>query len=48
MHRGKTIQSKDGSTYALKAKLKRINQLKFRGYLGISLLGKTMKITRVK
>ncbi|QMW03140.1 DUF2147 domain-containing protein [Spirosoma foliorum] len=32
----------------MKAKLKSINQLEFRGYVGISLLGQTMKFKRVQ
>jgi len=45
---GKLYNPDDGRTYSLKAKLKSINQLEFRGYLGISLLGQTMKFKRVQ
>lgn len=45
---GKLYNPSDGDTYSLKAKLKTENELHFRGYLGISLLGKTMKFKRVQ
>jgi len=45
---GKLYNPDDGRTYSLKAKLKSINQLEFRGYLGISLLGQTMKFNRIQ
>ncbi len=38
----------DGDTYKLNAKLKNENELHFRGYVGVSLWGKTMKFKRVK
>jgi uncharacterized protein (DUF2147 family) len=44
---GKLYNPSDGNTYSLKAKLKSINQLEFRGYMGVSLLGKTMKFKRI-
>lgn len=44
---GKLYNPDDGSFYSLKAKLKTADQLVFRGYMGISLLGKTMKLKRV-
>jgi len=43
---GKLYNPSDGDTYSLNAKLKNANELHFRGYLGISLLGKTMKFKR--
>lgn len=36
------------SVDSLKAKLKNADELNFRGYLGIPLLGKTMKFKRIK
>ncbi|GAB3962920.1 DUF2147 domain-containing protein [Spirosoma harenae] len=45
---GKLYNPDDGRTYSLKAKLKSVNQLEFRGYVGISLLGQTMKFKRVQ
>lgn len=45
---GKLYNPDGGDEYNLKAKLKSINQLEFRGYMGISLLGKTMKFKRVQ
>lgn len=45
---GKLYNPSDGDTYSLKAKLKNADELNFRGYLGISLLGKTMKFKRIK
>ncbi|WP_343657843.1 DUF2147 domain-containing protein [Chryseobacterium sp.] len=44
---GKLYNPSDGDTYSLSAKLKNANELHFRGYLGISLLGKTMKFKRI-
>ncbi|WP_299183057.1 DUF2147 domain-containing protein [uncultured Chryseobacterium sp.] len=44
---GKLYNPSDGDTYSLNAKLKSANELHFRGYLGISLLGKTMKFKRI-
>lgn len=45
---GKLYNPSDGDTYSLNAKLKSENELHFRGYLGISLLGKTMKFIRIQ
>lgn len=45
---GKLYNPSDGDTYSLNAKLKNENELHFRGYLGISLLGKTMKFKRIQ
>lgn len=45
---GKLYNPSDGDTYSLNAKLKNINELHFRGYLGVSLLGKTMKFKRIQ
>lgn len=45
---GKLYNPSDGDTYSLNAKLKNANELHFRGYLGISLLGKTMKFKRIQ
>lgn len=44
---GKLYNPSDGDTYSLHAKLKTENELHFRGYLGFSLLGKTMKFKRI-
>lgn len=38
----------DGRTYSLNATLKSNDLLEFRGYIGISLLGKTMNFKRVR
>ncbi|PZR32719.1 MAG: DUF2147 domain-containing protein [Azospira oryzae] len=45
---GKLYNPDDGDTYSLKAKLKSTDLLEFRGYVGISLLGKTMKLKRIQ
>lgn len=45
---GKLYNPTDGDTYSLNAKLKSADELHFRGYLGISLLGKTMKFKRIQ
>lgn len=45
---GKLYNPTNGETYSLNAKLKDENELNFRGYLGISLLGKTMKFKRIQ
>lgn len=45
---GKLYNPSEGDTYSLKAKLKNADELHFRGYLGIALLGKTMKFKRIK
>ncbi len=44
----KLYNPSDGDTYSLNAKLKNENELHFRGYLGVSLLGKTMKFKRIR
>ncbi|WP_420148521.1 DUF2147 domain-containing protein [Spirosoma sp.] len=44
---GKLYNPDDGRTYRLKAQLKNSSELEFRGYVGISLLGQTMKLNRV-
>ena len=44
---GKLYNPDDGNFYSLKAKLKNNNELDFRGFMGVSLLGKTMKFKRV-
>lgn len=46
--RGKLYNPTDGDTYSLNAKLKSADELHFQGYLGISLLGKTMKFKRIQ
>lgn len=45
---GNLYNPEEGRNYNVKAKLKTINELDFRGYVGISLLGKTMKFKRIK
>lgn len=45
---GKLYNPTDGNSYSLKAKLTDINNLQFRGYMGVSLLGKTMKFRRIR
>ncbi|WP_312764702.1 DUF2147 domain-containing protein [Epilithonimonas sp.] len=45
---GKLYNPTDGNSYSLKAKLTDINHLQFRGYMGVSLLGKTMKFRRIQ
>jgi len=45
---GKLYNPSDGDTYSLNAKLKSANELHFRGYLGVSILGKTMKFKRIQ
>lgn len=45
---GKLYNPSDGDTYSLNAKLKSDDSLEFRGYIGISLFGKTMNFKRVK
>lgn len=45
---GRLYNPDDGRTYRLKANLISTNELDFRGYVGISLLGKTMKLKRVQ
>lgn len=46
---GGTLYNPDsGDTYRLKAKMINNNNVEFRGYVGISLLGKTMKLKRVQ
>jgi uncharacterized protein (DUF2147 family) len=45
---GNLYNPSEGRSYRLKAKLKGENELDFRGYVGFSLLGKTMKFKRVR
>lgn len=45
---GKLYNPTNGSTYSLSAKLKSADELNFRGYMGVSALGKTMKFKRVQ
>lgn len=45
---GKLYNPDDGRTYSLKAALKSANQLEFRGYMGVSLFGKTMQFKRIQ
>lgn len=45
---GKLYNPSDGDTYSLNAKLVTANELHFRGYVGVSLLGKTMKFKRMQ
>lgn len=45
---GTLYNPSDGNTYSLNAKLKSENELHFRGYLGVSLLGKTLKFKRIQ
>ncbi len=45
---GKLYNPSDGNSYSLNAKLKTANELHFKGHLGISLLGKTMKFKRIQ
>lgn len=45
---GELYSPKDGDTYSLKAVLKTVNNLEVRGYKGVSLLGKTIKWTRIE
>lgn len=45
---GKLYNPDDGRTYSLKAKLKSANHLEFRGYVGVSLLGKTRQFKRIQ
>ncbi|MFC6100401.1 DUF2147 domain-containing protein [Olivibacter domesticus] len=45
---GKLYNPDDGRTYSVKATLKTANQLEFRGYVGISLLGRTMQLKRIQ
>ena len=45
---GKLYNPDDGRTYSLKATLKSATQLEFRGYMGVSLFGKTMQFKRIR
>lgn len=45
---GKLYNPDGGDTYSLNAELKNVNEIEFRGYIGISLFGKTMKFKRVQ
>lgn len=47
-HDGKIYNPEDGKTYSCKMTLKDPNTLDVRGYIGISLIGKTQTWTRVK
>ncbi|GAA4451635.1 DUF2147 domain-containing protein [Rurimicrobium arvi] len=44
---GNLYNPSEGRNYRVKAKLKSDNEMDFRGYIGFSLLGKTMKFKRV-
>lgn len=44
---GSLYNPEEGRSYRVKAKLKNENEIEFRGYVGISLLGKTMKFKKV-
>lgn len=44
---GELYNPDNGSTYSLNARLKSADELEFRGYLGIALIGKTMKFKRI-
>lgn len=45
---GSLYNPSDGRSYSLSAKLINANELHFRGYIGVSLLGRTMKFKRVQ
>lgn len=45
---GKLYNPDDGRTYSLKATLKSVTQLEFRGYMGVSLFGKTRQFKRIQ
>lgn len=45
---GKLYNPDDGHTYSVNAKLVNDNLLEFRAYLGLSVLGRTMKFNRIK
>ncbi len=45
---GNLYNPAEGRNYRVKAKLTSENELDFRGYIGFSLLGKTMKFKRVR
>lgn len=45
---GNLYNPSEGRNYRVKAKLISENELDFRGYIGFSLLGKTMKFKRVR
>ncbi len=44
---GKLYNPDSGDTYSLKATLTSENELNFRGFMGVSLLGKTLKFKRI-
>lgn len=44
---GTLYNPEEGRNYSVKAQLKNANELDFRGYIGVSLLGKTMKFKRI-
>jgi uncharacterized protein (DUF2147 family) len=45
---GELYRPQDGNMYSLKAELKSINKLETRGYMGVPMMGKTFKWTRVE
>lgn len=45
---GNLYNPEEGRNYSVKARLRSADELDFRGYIGISLLGKTMKFKRVR
>lgn len=45
---GNLYNPAEGRNYRVKAKLRNENEMDFRGYIGISLMGKTMRFKRVK
>jgi uncharacterized protein (DUF2147 family) len=45
---GKLYNPDEGNSFSVKAKLKNASELEFRAYMGISLLGRTMKFKRVQ
>lgn len=45
---GKLYNPADGRTYSLTGKLKNLDELEFRGYIGLSLFGRTIKFKRVQ
>ena len=46
--KGNIYDARSGKTYSLNAKLKDVNTLFMRGYVGFSLIGKTTTWTRIK
>ncbi len=45
---GNLYNPQEGRNYIVKARLRNANEMDFRGYLGISLLGKTMRFKRIQ